>query len=476
MSRFAPEDRGQRTEVRKIGASARLKNTIVRRVAALVFCFLLSTSSFLLSSDKLAGGIKAGSTSVSLPVELRKSADSTALTGIVYTGVTGSYWRQGGTRTAITTATLGSVNAAYSSGGFVEVDATNMPGVYRLDVPDAAFATGADWVVVSLKVATAFQQNFMFALESVGAAEVKVDSAAIKAKTDNLPASPASTTNITAGTITTVTTVGTVTTLTNLPAAPTDWLTAAVVKADAVTKIQSGLSTYAGGDTSGTTTLLSRLTSTRAGYLDNISVAPPTLAQIVAGIWDESLSTHTTNGTAGKLLSSAGTSTDPWSVQLPASYLGHSAGAIVGKLDLINPGAVTVVSPTSVAGNVITVRAGDSWSIPINGLGNIGGRTKLWFAINKSGAPDSAALIFVEATGGLTVVNGASYATTSHGSITVNDQTAGNVMVAINKTATALLRGGDSTWAVKMLDSAGIATTLVEGPFKLVRPDINATQ
>lgn len=62
--------------------------------------------------------------------------------------------------------------------------------------------------------------------------------AAIKAKTDNLPAAPASTTNITAGTIAN---------LTNLPAAPTDWLTAAAVKADAVTKIQAGLSTFAGG-------------------------------------------------------------------------------------------------------------------------------------------------------------------------------------------------------------------------------------
>lgn len=56
-------------------------------------------------------------------------------------------------------------------------------------------------------------------------------------------------------------TVGTVTTLTTLPAAPTDWLTAAAVKADAVTKIQAGLSTYAGADTAGTTTLLSRVTA-----------------------------------------------------------------------------------------------------------------------------------------------------------------------------------------------------------------------
>lgn len=79
------------------------------------------------------------------------------------------------------------------------------------------------------------------------------------------PTTVASTTNITAGTITTVTT------LTNLPSATTDWITAAAVSAAAVTKIQSGLSTYAGGDTSGTTTLLSRVTSTRAGYLDNLT-------------------------------------------------------------------------------------------------------------------------------------------------------------------------------------------------------------
>ncbi len=86
------------------------------------------------------------------------------------------------------------------------------------------------------------------------------------------PTTVASTTNITAGTITTVTT------LTNLPAVPTDWLTAAGVKADAVTKIQAGLSTYAGGDTSGTTTLLARLTATRSGYLDNLSAGAVALA------------------------------------------------------------------------------------------------------------------------------------------------------------------------------------------------------
>ncbi len=47
---------------------------------------------------------------------------------------------------------------------------------------------------------------------------------------------------------------------------------AAQIASDAVTEIQNGLSTYDGTDTSGVTTLLSRLTSSRAGYLDNLNV------------------------------------------------------------------------------------------------------------------------------------------------------------------------------------------------------------
>lgn len=44
-----------------------------------------------------------------------------------------------------------------------------------------------------------------------------------------------------------------------------------------------GTSTYAGADTSGTTTLLSRLTALRAGYLDNLSVGPVALATNLTG-------------------------------------------------------------------------------------------------------------------------------------------------------------------------------------------------
>ena len=63
-------------------------------------------------------------------------------------------------------------------------------------------------------------------------------------------------------------TLSTVTTLTNLPTMPTDWLTSTGLAASAVTEIWAGVT-----DSSGVTTLLSRLTAARAGYLDNINNA-----------------------------------------------------------------------------------------------------------------------------------------------------------------------------------------------------------
>jgi hypothetical protein len=77
-----------------------------------------------------------------------------------------------------------------------------------------------------------------------------------------------------------------------LPTIPTDWISAAGVSVAAVNKIQSGLSTYGGGDTAGTATLLSRLSATRAGYLDNLSVAPPTVSQIWTGFTSGTVATN----------------------------------------------------------------------------------------------------------------------------------------------------------------------------------------
>lgn len=106
--------------------------------------------------------VKKGATSQSFYVEILDSTSTTGgrKTGLVYntSSLTGYYVRNGGSVTAITLATLAAANSAYSSGGFKEVDATNMPGVYRVDLPDAALASGADSVVFTLRGATGMAQ------------------------------------------------------------------------------------------------------------------------------------------------------------------------------------------------------------------------------------------------------------------------------------------------------------------------------
>ncbi len=74
------------------------------------------------------------------------------LTGVAYNaaGLTCYYTRVAGTPTAITLATQ-TATGAYSSGGWVQVDATNAPGKYRLDVPNAVLATGVDRATIDCK-------------------------------------------------------------------------------------------------------------------------------------------------------------------------------------------------------------------------------------------------------------------------------------------------------------------------------------
>jgi hypothetical protein len=86
--------------------------------------------------------------------------DSASTTGGGKTGIafnaasfTAYYVRPAGSATAITLATQ-TVTGAWSSGGWVEVDATNLPGIYRFDIPNAVFATGVDHAVVMLKGAS----------------------------------------------------------------------------------------------------------------------------------------------------------------------------------------------------------------------------------------------------------------------------------------------------------------------------------
>lgn len=101
--------------------------------------------------------IKSGTTSKIIRIFIQDALSTigAGLTGLVYnsSGLTAYYSKTGSssaTSISLVTCTLGS----FTSGGFKELDATNMPGVYELHIPDAALSSGAETVHIMLKGAS----------------------------------------------------------------------------------------------------------------------------------------------------------------------------------------------------------------------------------------------------------------------------------------------------------------------------------
>lgn len=102
--------------------------------------------------------VKPGTTSKIYTLFIQDSAqtDGRGKTGLLYnsSGIKAYYKRSSGTASvAITLATITTLGT-FVSGGFKEIDATNMPGFYEFHPPDACFASGADNVAILLSGAT----------------------------------------------------------------------------------------------------------------------------------------------------------------------------------------------------------------------------------------------------------------------------------------------------------------------------------
>lgn len=233
-----------------------------------------------------------GSTDVTTYFHLRLAASGLDATGLTISDVDMQYTRNRTAPTAkVDAVALAATDTAHTDNRGIEIDATDQPGLYRFDWPDAAFATGVDKVLLTIKVATAFTETLQVDLvdynpqdgvrlgltalpnaaaeaagglytRGTGAGQLSqsangelgiatlaktlttytdntpqtgdvfplasTEIADIKAKTDLIPAAPASTTNITAGTITNVT---------NLTNAPTNGDFTATMKAATLARV-----------------------------------------------------------------------------------------------------------------------------------------------------------------------------------------------------------------------------------------------
>lgn len=104
--------------------------------------------------------VHGGAQDVTTYFVLRLAADGTEATGLTITNFDLQYVRSGASPAAKVDATaLAATNSAHGDNQAIEIDATDQPGLYRVDWPDAAFAAGVREVILSVKCATAFTEH-----------------------------------------------------------------------------------------------------------------------------------------------------------------------------------------------------------------------------------------------------------------------------------------------------------------------------
>jgi len=156
---------------------------------------------------------------------------------------------------------------------------------------------------------------------------------------------------------------------------------------------------------------------------------------------------------------------DTYTYHARASYTGattldtdHVTG-MAGKLTCTLTQVGAAVAAT-LSGDDLTIRRGDSFSVALTALGDISGRTKLWFTVKeKAVQSDTAATFQIEETAGLVYIDGDAAGTSGNGSITVDDAAAGDITVALDEAETAKLRPNDAlVYDVQVLDGGDVAT------------------
>lgn len=121
--------------------------------------------------------VLADSTNVTTYFVLRLAADGTEATGLTITNFDLQYVRSGAAPAAKVDATaLAATDSAHDDNKAIEIDATDQPGLYRVDWPDAAFAAGVREVILTVKCATAFTEHLRVNLTPVAANTVQVSS------------------------------------------------------------------------------------------------------------------------------------------------------------------------------------------------------------------------------------------------------------------------------------------------------------
>ena len=99
--------------------------------------------------------LKQGATDVRLLIFIQSSSTFAGRTGLTFESVDlRCYYARPGSAPVQVPLVAQTVTGAHVDGGFVELSATNLAGLYRLDVPDAVCAAGVNFVEIMLSRAS----------------------------------------------------------------------------------------------------------------------------------------------------------------------------------------------------------------------------------------------------------------------------------------------------------------------------------
>jgi hypothetical protein len=148
---------------------------------------------------------------------------------------------------------------------------------------------------------------------------------------------------------------------------------------------------------------------------------------------------------------------------------GDEPGPTAAELWTYTPRTLTTPAAgeaTPVDTDSLTIRRGDTWTQTITGLGSLVGRTALVLTAKVAqGAEDAAAKIQVSEGHGLTVLLGDDPDADQTGSLTVDDEAAGDITIVLSAAATAALAVTPSAdpmlYDIQLITAAGVRTLVL---------------
>lgn len=128
-----------------------------------------------------------------------------------------------------------------------------------------------------------------------------------------------------------------------------------------------------------------------------------------------------------------------------------------------------VTSYYSIDEAVFTIIKGDTMEVTITGLGNISDRSKFWFTtkadVNKE---DTKAIVQIEETDGLLILNGETATTPTDGSITVNDAVSGVITIHLEPEVTTTFTRNRMYYDIQILTTTNVVYTLAMGTISVL--------